>query len=187
MRDSRRYRSFSTSRKTAAWFWIGSRASYRRVSLWWRRSPSSRRSASFRCASSTLYRCSNAFQRADWCPNHTRSSVLGAMSLSQRSRGSCAFGKPRGHSRSTSTRAPSTASGASRARLMTTRVRVSGPSRGGACADTRMPSTMTPLHRGLGPKAHSVAPIFHIGMQEVKRHLLPFKSKEIASISRSRL
>ena len=62
---------------------------------------------------SAEYRRRNSSQRAGSCPNHFRSSVLGASSFTQWSIAASVFLTPRGQSRSTSTRVPSSAVGLS--------------------------------------------------------------------------
>lgn len=186
MGGGRRRWSFRNSRRTLAWLWTGSCASYSRVSRdFWRRPSSTRRSCG-RLASSLLYSCTNVSHREGWCPNHLRSAALGATSRSQRSKLSCTFARPRGQSRSTSTRTPSVAAGASRARLITMSARMRGPSCGGnASSGARMPgTTTTPSTAETRPDGPSMQAIFHRRMEEVQRHLLPVEYKEIASIFR---
>jgi hypothetical protein len=59
----------------------------------------------------SLYVRRNSTHRLGSCPNHRRSSVLGATSLAHRSMAAWDLRRPRGQRRSTRTRTPSSGDG----------------------------------------------------------------------------
>jgi poly(3-hydroxyalkanoate) depolymerase len=101
--------------RTAAWLSSTSRVAVSRVTG---RAAASARSlpSSARCTrpeSSSRYRRRNSSNLAGSCPYHRRSSVDGAASLAHSSSRAASLRRPRGQTRSTSTRAPSSGDGAS--------------------------------------------------------------------------